>query len=171
MIIAGQDDTRASKEARRKKRKRNYKKPEDQKIVRGPDTTPWVYIPYGRSSNIVIGYGIMRSHMRKEWFTIYDFYMFQEKRFLMKKLNETFRQLLNCGYLEVRKFKQYTIVEKLGNGQTRLYHISREFCVTPRGMKAISAVAHMNRLKQEREFRKQARTHGQRGAALRWDED
>lgn len=171
MIIAGKDDSKKNKEARRKKRKRNYKKPEDQKVVRGPSTTPWDFVPYGRCPNIIISYGVVRSHMRKEWFAIYDFYMFQEKRWLMKKLNESFRQLVNCGYLEVRKFKQYTIVEKLGNGQTRMFHISREFRVTPLGMQALGTVAHMNRLKQEREYRKQARTHGQRGAALRWDED
>lgn len=102
---------------------------------------------------------------------MHDFFLFQEKRFLMKKLNNNFRQLTTAGYLEVRKFKQYTIVEKLGNGQTRMYHISREFRVTPRGIKAMGAVAHLHRLKEERKYRKQARAHGQRGAARRWDED
>lgn len=102
---------------------------------------------------------------------MYDFFVFQERRWLMKKLDNSFRKLVKIGYLEVRKFKQRTLVEKLGNGQTRIFHISREFRVTPLGMQALGTVAHMNRLKQERAFRKQARAHGQRGAALRWDED
>jgi hypothetical protein len=97
--------------------------------------------------------------------------MFQEKRFLMKKLNDNFRNLVECGYIEVRTVKQRTIVEKLGNGKTRIFHISREFRVLPRGVKAIGTVAHLQRLKEEREMRKQARAHGQRGAAIRWDED
>lgn len=169
MIIAGKDDI--PKKDKRAKRKRNYKKPEDQKIVRGPDTTPWDYIPYSRCPYIVVAYGIMRGHMRKEWFSIYDFYMFQEKRFIMKKLNETFRQLLNCGYIEVRKVPQRTTIQKLGNGQTRVFHTRREFRVTQRALKAIATVAKLHKQKEERNMRRYAQIYGTDGAAKRWEDD
>lgn len=171
MIIAGQDDLKTNKEARRKKRKRNYKKPAHEKIVRNPDTVPWVYIPYGRCPYIVVAYGIVRSHMRNEWFAIYDFYMFQEKRWLMKKLNDLFRQLVNAGYLDMRPVEPRTILEKLGNGQTRMYRIAREYRITPRALRAITTVAKLHREKMEREARRTARRHGQNGAALRWADD
>ena len=168
MIIAGKEDTPYKK--RRSYKNRKKKPPVANKVVRSPQNTPWLYVPYGKSPHVMVGYGVLRAHMRKPWFSKLDFYLFQEKRFTMKRCNDIVMALVKAGYLEERQVPNRTDIIKAGS-KDMVFHTRREYRTTDLGAHAITVVAKMAREKRERQMRRAAREHGLRGAATRYQND
>jgi hypothetical protein len=168
VIIAGQDDTPYKN--RRSYKNRKKKPTVANKIVRSPQTTPWLYAPYGKSPHVMVGYGVMRQHMHKPWFSQLDFYLFQEKRFTMKRCNELTRGLVRAGYLEKRTVPNRTDTIMAGT-KPMVFHTRSEYRTTNLGAHSITVVAKMARENAERNARRAARAHGKRGAAIRYKTD